>query len=122
MRHACDCACMWVGSGGESAKTSMAWFAKPKNRGTEEVLTTCCCDGLKGLADSIQNIWPLADIQLYAASMVRNSLKYASPKCWVYTAATVEAAEHRFAKYEEIWGACCPTLNEVWRPAAGNTP
>ncbi|MFG3291104.1 IS256 family transposase [Streptomyces sp. NPDC048179] len=114
---------MWVGSGGEGAKTWMAWLAELKNRGIEDVLIACC-DGLKGLPDSIQNIWPLADIQLCVVHMVRNSLKYASTKHWsqiakelrqVYTAATVDAAEQRFAEFEEIWGARYPALIGVWR-------
>nr|WP_153546332.1 transposase [Streptomyces sp. RB17] len=42
---------MWVGSGGEGAKTWMAWLAELKNRGIEDVLIACC-DGLKGLPDS----------------------------------------------------------------------
>ena len=85
-------------------------------------LRGCPGDGLKGLPDSIQNIWPLADIQL---CVVRNSLKYASTKHWsqiaeelrqVYTAAaTADAAEQRFAEFEADWGARYPALIAVWR-------
>ncbi|MFI7340010.1 IS256 family transposase [Streptomyces sp. NPDC050085] len=114
---------MWVGSGGEGAKQWMAWLAELKNRGVQDVLIACC-DGLKGLPDSISGIWPLADIQLCVVHMVRNSLKYASTKHWsqiakelrqVYTAATADAAEARFAEFEEEWGRRYPALIAVWR-------
>ncbi|MFD9409920.1 IS256 family transposase [Streptomyces sp. NPDC059989] len=114
---------MWVGSGGEGAKTWMTWLAELKNRGVQDVLIACC-DGLKGLPDSIAAIWPLADVQLCVVHMVRNSLKYASTKHWsqiakelrqVYTAATADAAEARFAEFEADWGRRYPALVAVWR-------
>lgn len=104
---------MWVGTGGEGAKTWMAWLAELKHRGIQDVLIACC-DGLKGLPESIQNIWPLADVQLCVVHMVRASLKYASTKHWsqiakelrhVDTAPTADAAEARFAEFEDAWGA-----------------
>ncbi|MEU9112748.1 IS256 family transposase [Streptomyces sp. NPDC048483] len=113
----------WVGSGGEGAKQWMAWLAELKNRGIEDILIACC-DGLKGLPDSITNIWPVADVQLCVVHMVRNSLKYASTKHWsqiaqelreVYTAATPDAAERWFAEFEEAWGTRYPALIGVWR-------
>ena len=87
---------MWVGTGGEGAKTWMTWLAELRNRGVEDVLMACC-DGLKGLPESITNIWPLADVQLCVVHMVRASLRFASKKGWgaiakdlrnVYTAPT----------------------------------
>ncbi|MFF5140225.1 IS256 family transposase [Streptomyces sp. NPDC013157] len=114
---------MWVGSGGEGAKAWMTWLAELKNRGVQDVLIACC-DGLKGLPDSIQNIRPLADVQLCVVHMVRHSLKYASTKHWsliakelryVYTAPTADAAEARFADFEDTWGAKYPALTATWR-------
>jgi len=58
-----------------------------------------CCDGLKGLPDSIRATWPLADVQLCVVHLVRSSLRYTSTKHWgqvcrelreIYTAPTVE--------------------------------
>lgn len=111
---------MWVGKGGEGAKT---WLTELRNRGVEDVLIACC-DGLKGLPESIQNTWPQADVQLCVVHMVRASLKYASTKYWaqiarelrhVYTAANADAAEDRFAEFEAEWGARYPALIGVWR-------
>lgn len=54
--------------------------------------------------------------------MVRNSLKYASTKSQiakelrqVYTAATSDAADARFAEFEADGGARYPALVAVWR-------
>lgn len=114
---------MWVGTGGEGAKTWMTWLAELRNRGVEDVLIACC-DGLKGLPESITNIWPFADVQLCVVHMVRASLRFASKKDWgaiakdlraVYTAPTADAAEQRFADLEAEWGSSYPAMIGVWR-------
>ncbi|WP_457029704.1 IS256 family transposase [Kitasatospora sp. P5_F3] len=113
---------MWVGTGGEGAKTWMTWLTELRNRGVQDVLVACC-DGLKGLPESVNDIWPQADVQLCAVHMVRASLKYASKKHWgaiakelreVYTAPTQEAAESRFREFETEWGARYPAMVGVW--------
>ena len=114
---------MWAGTGGEGAKTWMTWLAELRNRGIEDVLIACC-DGLKGLPESITSIWPLADVQLCVVHMVRASLRFASKKDWgaiardlkaVYTAPTADAAEQRFADVEAEWGSTYPAMVAVWR-------
>jgi transposase-like protein len=49
-----------------------------------------CCDGLKGLPDSIRATWPLADVQLCVVHRARSSLRYSSKQHWghVYLVAT----------------------------------
>ncbi|WP_260328701.1 transposase [Streptomyces sp. Ag109_O5-1] len=54
---------MWVGTGGEGAKQWMTWLAELRNRGVQDVLIACC-DGLKGLPESVNDVWPQADVQL----------------------------------------------------------
>ena len=55
---------MWVGpTGGEGAKFWMNVLTELGNRGVAGAFIVCC-DGLKGLPDSIQAIWPLAEVQL----------------------------------------------------------
>ena len=41
-----------------------------------------CCDGLKGLPESIRATWPLADVQTCVVHLVRTSLRYTSKKHW----------------------------------------
>jgi len=41
-----------------------------------------CCDGLKGLPESIRATWPSAEVQLCVVHLVRSSLRYTSKKHW----------------------------------------
>ena len=117
---------MWVGTGGEGAKTWLTWLTELRNRGVQDVLVTCC-DGLKGLPESINAVWPLADVQLCVVHVVRASLRFANKKHWgsiakdlraVYTAANADAAEARFKDFEAAWGTLYPamiaTLRRNW--------
>jgi transposase-like protein len=56
--------------------------------------------------------------------LVRASLRYAAKGHWsqitkhlrkVYTAPTVDAAEARFADFEDVWGAKYPAISRLWR-------
>jgi putative transposase len=116
---------MWVGTGGEGAKHWMACLAELRNRGVADVMIVAC-DGLKGLPEAIAEIWPLAAVQLCVVHLVRASLRYASKAHWgqiskalreVYTAPTVEAAEARFAAFEDDWGGRYPAIVRLWRQA-----
>ena len=93
---------MWVGpTGGEGAKQWATMLTELRNRGLADALIVCC-DGLKGLPESIRSTWPQATVQTCVVHMVRNSLRYASKKHWsqitkamraIYEAPTVEAAQ-----------------------------
>lgn len=116
---------MWVGTGGEGAKHWMGYLSELRNRGVADVMIVAC-DGLKGLPESIEQIWPQAEVQLCVVHLVRASLRYASKKDWgaitkalraVYTAATVAAAEARFAEFVEDWGERYPAVIRLWRDA-----
>ena len=71
------------------------------NRGVQDVLIACV-DGLKGFPETIESIYPKAEIQHCVIHQIRNSIKYvasknqkafiADLKC-VYKAATLNAAE-----------------------------
>src|SRR6266508_264857 len=114
---------MWVGTGGEGAKHWMTCLAELRNRGVEDVCILAC-DGLKGLPESVTEIWPQATVQLCVVHLVRASLRYASKAHWgpitkalriVYTAPTVDAAEARFAEFEADWGQRYPVIIKLWR-------
>lgn len=54
---------IWIGdSKGEGAKFWLSVLSELKNRGVNDVLIVCC-DGLKGLPDAIEAVWPQALIQ-----------------------------------------------------------
>ncbi len=66
---------LWLGpSGGEGAKHWLNVLTELKNRG---ILDACivCCDGLKGLPEAINTIWPEAIVQTCVVHLVRNSLR-----------------------------------------------
>lgn len=115
---------MWLGpSGGEGAKQWATMLTELRNRGLQDALIVCC-DGLKGLPESIRLTWPEATVQTCVVHMVRNSLRYSSKKHWskitaamreIYTAPTVEAAEARFAEFAEQWEQLYPAMIQAWR-------
>ena len=117
---------LWIGpSGGEGAKQWATMLTELRNRGLADVLIVCC-DGLKGLPESIRTTWPQATVQTCVVHMVRNSLRYASKKHWgritkqmraVYEAPTVGAAEVNFAEFADEWRATYPAMISSWERA-----
>ncbi len=115
---------MWIGpSGGEGAKFWMNVLTELRNRGVQDTFIVCC-DGLKGLPDSIRATWPLADVQLCVVHLVRSALRYTSRKHWgqvcremreIYTAPTVAAAEARFNSFAETWAERYPAMIDTWQ-------
>ena len=94
-----------------------------RNRGLADALIVCC-DGLRGLPESIRATWPEATVQTCVVHMVRNSLRYASKTHWgpitrsmreIYTAPTVEAAEARFEAFAQDWEDTYPAMIRAWR-------
>ena len=72
-----------------------------------------CCDGLVGLPEAINQVWPLAQVQTCVVHLIRNSCKYVSRADYkalcadlrkVYTAPTVDAAEARWLEFDDTWG------------------
>jgi putative transposase len=116
----------WVGpTGGEGAKYWMTVLTELRNRGLKDTFIVCC-DGLKGLPDSIRATWPLADVQLCVVHLVRSSLRYTSKKHWgqvcrelreIYTAPTLDAAQARFDEFAETWRERYPAMIDTWEKA-----
>jgi transposase-like protein len=53
---------IWAGDGGEGAKYWLHVFTELKNRGVEDVLMLVC-DGLKGLPEAVESVWPRTIVQ-----------------------------------------------------------
>jgi transposase-like protein len=117
---------LWAGQGGgESAKFWMNVLADLKNRGVRDVFFVVC-DGLKGLPDSVNAVFPAAIVQACVIHLIRATLRYASRKYWdqlagdlrrIYTAPTVAAAWAAFEELEEKWGKPYPAIPKLWRAA-----
>ena len=77
---------LWAGTGGgETAKFWMSVLAELKNRGVADVFFVVC-DGLKGLPDSVEAVFPQAVVQTCIIHLIRNTFRYtAGPgKCLIH--------------------------------------
>ncbi|WFB88428.1 MULTISPECIES: IS256 family transposase [Streptomyces] len=116
---------LWAGDGGGGAKHWMHILTEIKNRGVNDVLMLVC-DGLKGLPDAVETVWPRTTVQTCVVHLLRNSFRYAARQDWdkiakllklVYTAATEEAALERFAEFVDAWGKKYPAIVRLWENA-----
>ena len=117
---------LWAGQGGgESAKFWMSVLTDLRNRGVRDVFFVVC-DGLKGLPDAVNAVFPQAIVQACVIHLIRATLRYASRKYWdqiardlraIYTAPTAQAAWAAFEELEEKWGKAYPAIAQLWRAA-----
>lgn len=116
---------LWAGDGGEGAKFWFSVCTELKNRGVEDVLMAVC-DGLTGLPDAINTVWPKTVVQTCVVHLLRNSFTYAGRQHWdqiakalkpIYTAPTEAAAEQRFLEFTETWGEKYPAIVRLWTNA-----
>ncbi|PKV82805.1 transposase-like protein [Streptomyces sp. TLI_146] len=117
---------IWAGDGGEGAKHWLQVFAELKNRGIEDVLMLVC-DGLKGLPDAVETVWPRTVVQTcIVLHLIRNSIRYRARQDWdklakdlkpVYTAPSEAAATERFLEFSEKWGTKYPAVIKLWSDA-----
>jgi transposase-like protein len=116
---------IWAGDGGEGAKTWQATLTEIRNRGVKD----CCivlCDGLGGLPEAVNRVWPRAIVQRCLIHLQRNSFTYASKRDWpalsrdlkpVLTAVDAADAEARFLEFAEAWEARYPAIVKLWTAA-----
>ena len=117
---------MWTGEGaGESAKFWMQVLTQLRNRGVADVFFVVC-DGLKGLPNSVNTVWPMATVQTCIIHLIRGTFGYASRKYWdelskdlrpIYTAASAEAAAAALEALDDKWGKRYPAMIRLWRNA-----
>ncbi|MEU6534251.1 IS256 family transposase, partial [Streptomyces sp. NPDC046928] len=116
---------LWAGDGGEGAKFWLHVLTEIKNRGVGDALMVVC-DGLKGLPQAIETVWPQAVVQTCVVHLLRASFRYAARQHWdaiakalkpVYTAPTEAAALDRFYEFAETWGGRYPAIVKLWEDA-----
>ena len=112
---------MWLGET-EGAKFWLDVFNELKTRGVEDCFIACV-DGLKGLPEAIEAVYPHTQVQLCIVHQVRNSLKYVSWKDRkhvaadlraIYTATTEEMASDALTSFAEKWGELFPAIAPSW--------
>ncbi len=72
---------LWAGDGGEGAKYWQNILAELQNRGVRDVLMLVC-DGLKGLPEAVNTVFPQTVVQLCIVHLIRTTLKYISRADW----------------------------------------
>jgi putative transposase len=116
---------LWAGDGSEGAKYWHQVLSEILNRGTVDVCIVVC-DGLRGLPEAINDVWPQAIVQTCVLHLIRNSFRYASKADWdqmardlrpVYTAATEQAARVALEEFEAKWGERYPAIIRLWHNA-----
>ncbi|MDG4787089.1 IS256 family transposase [Micromonospora sp. WMMD1102] len=116
---------IWAGDGGEGAKHWLHVLTELKNRGVADVLMLVC-DGLEGLPEAVETVWPRTIVQTCVVHLLRNSFRYAARQDWdkiakalkpVYTAPTEDAATERFLEFAEAWGRKYPAIVKLWENA-----
>lgn len=126
---------LWAGEGrvggpdgrqpGEGAKFWQQVLTEIKTRGVEDVLILVC-DGLKGLPDSVGNVWPQTVVQTCVIHLLRNSFRYTPRQHWeqmakdlrpIYTAVSEAEAAAKFEDFEQAWGDRYGAVVRLWRSA-----
>lgn len=113
---------MWVGEN-ESAKFWLSKLNELKSRGIEDILIACV-DGLTGLANAIEAVYPQTQIQQCIIHQIRSSTQFVSYKDikaliadlkLVYKASTEENALLNLESFDEKWGKKYPKIAISWK-------
>ena len=113
---------LWIAET-EGAKFWLSTFNDLKNRGMQDCFIACV-DGLKGLPEAIEAVFPETQVQLCIVHKLRNSFKYvpwkdrkavAKDLRAVYSAATLGEAEQALDKFAETWDSKYPAISPSWR-------
>jgi len=106
----------------EGAKFWLSVFTELHNRGVEDGFIACV-DGLKGLPEAIEAVFPKTQVQLCIVHKVRNSLKYvpwkerravAADLRAIYGAPTLAAAEQALERCADRWDTKYPAMSPSW--------
>ena len=106
----------------EGAKFWLGVMTELKNRRVKD-LFIASIDGLKGLPEAIETVFPEVEVQLCIVHMIRNSIKYVNWKdrkevCKdlkeVYSAATEDEVSQKLEEFGQKWDAKYPTIRKKW--------
>jgi putative transposase len=113
---------MWI-SQNEGAKFWLSVLTELQSRGVKDMFIACV-DGLTGLPEAIESVYPQTRVQLCMVHMVRSSLRYVSHKHMkavaadlkaIYSAATEAEAEFNLELFADKWDALYPRISKTWR-------
>jgi putative transposase len=107
------------------AKFWLSVLTDLRNRGVRDVFFLVC-DGLKGLPEVVENVWPRTIVQTCIVHLIRNTFRLTSRRDTdaikrdirqIYTAATADAALAALDDLEEKWGGIYRGMIRLWRNA-----
>ena len=113
---------LWI-SESEGASFWQQVFTELQSRGVEDCYVACG-DGLTGLPEAIEAVFPRTQVQLCIVHKVRNSLRYVPWKerkavardlCAIYAAPTLQAAEMALQEFSARWDEHYPAISPAWR-------
>ena len=113
---------LWIAQS-EGAKFWLGVVTELRNRGVADIFIACV-DGLKGLPEAIEAVFPQTEVQLCIVHLLRQSLNYvgwkqrkevAADLKLIYGATTREQAEIRLEEFAAKWDVEYPTISPVWR-------
>jgi putative transposase len=113
---------LWIAET-EGSKFWLSVFNELKSRGVQDCFIACV-DGLKGLPEAIETVFPHTQVQLCIVHKLRNSFKYVPWKDRkavardlraVYGAMTLTEAEKALERFSENWDAKYPAISPSWR-------
>lgn len=110
----------------EGAKFWLKVFTDLKTRGCEDILIAVT-DGLKGMPEALEAVYPQTTLQTCIVHLIRRSLDFTSHKDRrplaaalrpIYTAASAEAAARELDAFADgVWGQRFPMVVKTWRLA-----
>jgi putative transposase len=113
---------IWIDTS-EGAKFWLKVMSELRQRGVEDVIFVCC-DGLKGLPDAIETVWPQAIVQTCVVHLIRASLRYCSYKerfqvtrelKTIYRAVNDTEAAAALDAFEDNFGTRYGGIVKLWR-------
>ena len=107
----------------EGAKFWLQVVTELKNPRVQDIYIACV-DGLKGLPQAIETVFPKAQVQLCIVHLVRNCLNYVSWKerktvaaelRALYRGATAGEGWDQLEAFAEKWDARYPSIAQIWK-------
>jgi putative transposase len=113
---------IWIDTS-EGAKFWLKIMSELRHRGVEDVIFVCC-DGLKGLPEAVEAVWPQAIVQTCVVHLIRASLRYCSYKERklvtaelknIYRAVSETEAAAALDAFEDRFGDRYGGIVKLWR-------
>lgn len=112
----------------EGAKFWLSVLTELKNRGVQDIYIACM-DGLKGLPEAVNAVFPKTPTQLCIVHLVRASLRYVTANDSkavvaalkrIYQSASADEAAHELDVLEAEWGDKYRAVVRIWRGSWDN--